>query len=145
MTRHSLLFFALLGTACGATPPTAPDAVPVQPPPTAGPPASGSRLARGMFTGAGGHVARGDVSLTVSEGTAVLELSSTFRASGVPDPVLYAGSSADPNFGQALRIGRHAATGAQRFAFAWSGSALPAFVILWCDRFNVPVGYAALE
>jgi hypothetical protein len=145
MNQGVSLVGLLLVTACGATPPTAPDATPVDGTPMMGAPGSDARITRGTLMGAGRYSARGEVTLTVSAGMAVLELGEGFSASGVPDPVLYVGSSADPNFGNALRIGRYQSSGTQRFAFVLPEGTDARFAILWCDRFNVPVGFAALR
>lgn len=143
-TPHALLLGIVL-TGCGATPPTAPDAVPIIPPPEGEGTPGAIRVLRGSFTGAGQYAARGNVTVTVRDGSVTIDLSDDFSASGVPDPVLYIGSSADPNLGTALRIGPYVAVGAQRFSIARPSGPLPRFVMLWCDRFNAPVGYAALN
>lgn len=145
MNRLPRIALGVLLMGCGATPPTAPDAVPIIPAPeTEGLPGT-ARVLRGTFTGAGQYMAQGEVTVTVRDGSVTIDLSSGFRASGVPDPVLYIGSAADPNTGGALRIGRYVASGAQRFTIALPSGPLPRFVMLWCDRFNAPVGYAALS
>lgn len=144
MNRLPRIALGMLLVGCGATPPTAPDAVPITPPPeTEGLPST-ARVLRGTFIGAGQYMAEGEVTVTVRDGSMTIDLSTGFRASGVPDPVLYTGSAANPNNGGALRIGRYNALGAQRFTVALPSGPLPSFVILWCDRFNLPIGYAAV-
>jgi hypothetical protein len=97
--------------------------------------------------GAGRYSARGTATLTLVGGTAVLELGSEFQSSSVPDPVIYVGTTADPNFGTAYRIGRYRTSGAQRFVFSLPPAAAAGtrYVMLWCDAFNAPVGYALLQ
>lgn len=141
----SVLALVLLMTGCGATPPTAPDAERLPTPPMMEGPAPNSAITRGTFMGAGSYSAQGAVTLTVANGSAVLEVAQGFRASSVPDPVVYVGSSTNPNVGTALRIGSYRSTGAQQFAFTLPSGAATRYVILWCDRFNVPVGFAELR
>jgi hypothetical protein len=139
----TMLAFAL---GCGASAPTAPNAEPIIGTPEAPPPGTSARVTAGTLMGAGRYQARGTARLTVTGSVAILELDPDFRASAVPDPVLYIGTTADPNVGSALRIGRFRPSGAQRFAFALSPAqaASVRFVMLWCDAFNAPVGYAEL-
>lgn len=141
----SVLALALLLAGCGASPPTAPDAERLPTPPMMEGPAPNSAITRGTFMGAGSYSAQGAVTLTVTNGSAVLTIAAGFRASSIPDPVLYVGSSPNPNFGTPLRIGSYRATGEQQFAFTLPPGAATRYVILWCDRFNVPVGYAELR
>ncbi len=136
-----------IAAGCGATPPTAPNAEPIVGPPASPGPGAASTTTRGALMGAGRYSARGTATLTRTGSTAVLELGADFQASSVPDPVIYVGSTADPNSGTALRIGRFQSSGSQRFTFSLppAVAAGTRYVMLWCDAFNAPVGFALLN
>lgn len=133
---------ALALVACGATPPTAPDAEAL-PVPTAAVPTSAARS--GTFVGVGGHQARGSARLTITDTVAVVELSADFRVDAVPGPFVYVNTTSDANTGQPLRVSAlRSNNGAQSYAFRVPRSVIYTHVLVWCDPFNVGVGEARL-
>lgn len=114
-------------------PPTAPDAVPLDPGasvPT-GPAASG----RWMRTG---YTVTGTASLIIEGTTARLDLSSDFSIGQAPGPTLYLNTVSNPNMGQPLRIGAlRNRTGAQSYTFQVPAGVRYTRIIIWCDPFNV--------
>ncbi len=102
--RH-LFAGAILLVGCSATPPTAPDANPIDPgtPPPAGTPA------QGRFAGADGHRGVGAVSLTLVDGQALLEFGTDFGVSGVRGPFVYVNTTNERQHRNAAPRGRLAA------------------------------------
>lgn len=135
------LLGALLLAGCSATPPTAPDAPPLDP---EGPPPPGAAV-EGRFEGAGGHRGAGSMRLTIGNGAGLLELGSDFSVSTVPGPFIYLNTTNDPNTGTPLRVAELARdSGAQRYAFEVPAGVRYTWVLVWCDPFNVPVAEAAI-
>lgn len=142
MTRVLALLASVPLIACGATPPTAPDAE-VLPVPAAGVPTSAVRS--GTFSGAGGHQARGTVRLSISDTVGVIEFSADFRVDAVPGPFVYVNTTANANTGQPLRVSAlRSSDGAQMYAFRVAPGVNYTYVLVWCDPFNVGVGEARL-
>ncbi len=140
----------LLLAGCSITPPTAPDAVPVDPstPPGPGqpPPTGTTLLLSGRFSGLAGHSARGGVTVSVSGNVATITLDSTFSSTSVPDPYLYLNTTANANAGQPIRIARLSSRmGAQVYAARIPTGVIYSHVLVWCDAFNVGVGAAGLS
>lgn len=154
----------LLG-ACGATPPTATDAVLVDP--TTLPPGGGTGGGTGMggggvdttttpggggstgtavgtFRGVG-HIGTGSVRFTVADGIGTLEFSSDFAVSGVPGPFVYLNTTNNANVGSPLRISAlRSASGAQSYSFQLPANVAYRYVLIWCDPFNTAVAEALL-
>ena len=64
----------------------------------------------------------------------------------MPDPQLYLNTEPDPNRGRPLRFARlRSFSGAQSYTFRVPADAAYTYVLLWCDRYNVGVGIAALD
>ncbi len=126
--------------ACGATPPTAPDAStldPAQPPPAGVP-------TEGRFVGVG-HEGQGTASLVVAEGRARLVFSSDFVVTQTPGPYVYLNTANDPNRGQPLRVAAlKSSRGAQQYDFMVPAGVRYTYVLIWCDPFNVPVAEAPI-
>lgn len=137
----------LLLAGCGITPPTAPDAMPIDPrdPPPPGTPGT-AVVQAGSFVGLAGHSARGGVTVSVSGDAVTITLDSTFSSTSVPDPYLYLNTTANANTGQPLRISRLGSRlGAQVYAARIPIGIDYSHVLVWCDAFNVGVGAAGLS
>jgi Electron transfer DM13 len=142
---RSLLSFALpvLALACGgASAPTAPDAVQVQPPLAGGGltgPAVSGRLVKT------GYTVTGTATLRIANGIGQLDLSSDYAIMQTPGPFLYLNTTNNPNSGSPLRIATvKNLTGAQRFTFSVPAGVDYSWVIIWCDPFNVAMAEARL-
>ncbi len=143
---------AALGS-CSATPPTAPDAEPLPPSPFdgsggsngGGDGAGGPAGATGRFGGLAGHSASGGVTFRMGDAGGELIFGEDFRSSPVPDPHVYVATEPDANRGDRLRIAPlHRSSGAQQYAFRLPEGSSYAYVLVWCDRYNVGVGAARL-
>ncbi len=134
----------LLLAGCGITPPTAPDAMPIDPLP---PDTLGTTIAQaGSFVGLAGHSARGGVTVSISGNAVTITLDSTFSSTSVPDPYLYLNTTANANTGQPLRISRLVSRlGAQVYTVRIPAGVAYSHVLVWCDAFNVGVGAASLS
>jgi hypothetical protein len=134
----------LLLAGCGITPPTAPDAMPIDPPP---PDTVGAAVVQaGSFVGLAGHSARGGVTVSISGNAATITLDSTFSSTSVPDPYVYLNTTANANTGQPLRISRLGSRlGAQVYTVRIPVGVAYSHVLVWCDAFNVGVGAAVLS
>lgn len=134
----------LLGSACGAETPMAPNAEEVEEVPEDIP---ASRTSVGTFTGLAGHAAQGRVTFTVRGDVGTITFHDSFSSSSVPDPWVYVNTNDDANQGSALRVARlRMASGGQQYSFRIPADG-PAYryVLVWCDRYNVGVGAAALD
>ncbi len=132
---------AILVIGCSATPPTAPDAAPIDPGTL---PAAGTPV-KGRIAGAGGHQGAGAVSLTVVDGQALLEFGADFGVSGVPGPFVYVNTTNNANTGTPLRVAAlQRNSGAQRYAFQVPVGVSYTWVLVWCDPFNTPVAEASI-
>ncbi|MEO5800307.1 MAG: DM13 domain-containing protein [Gemmatimonadales bacterium] len=159
----SLATAALVLGACGATPPTAPDAVLLNPttPPTGGGSGGnggsggdqdtttaggggGTETAIGTFRGIG-HTGRGTVRFSLANGVGTLEFSSDFAVSGVPGPYVYLNTTNNANTGAPLRISAlRSTTGAQSYSFQLPAGVTYRYVLIWCDPFNTAVAEAVI-
>ena len=134
--RTSGLLSLLFAVACNdATPPAAPDAVPVDP--GSGVPTAPSASGRWVRTG---YAVTGTASLSLAGTTARLDLSSDFSIGQAPGPTLYLNTQSNPNGGAPLRIGAlRSARGAQSYSFLVPAGVRYTRIIIWCDPFNVPM------
>lgn len=144
MRRTILAGFVLVSTtvvACNsAVPPTAPDAMLVEPGMTR-PPVAG---VTGRWTGVG-HAAQGSVRVSVESGVARLDFSDDFSVSAVPGPFVYVNTTNNANTGRPLRVAAlRSNAGAQSYAFQLPGGASYTWVLIWCDPYNVPVAEASI-
>jgi hypothetical protein len=108
-------------------------------------PGAAAPLGTGMFTGASSHETSGSVTVTEQGGQYVIELGDDFSLDGAPDPYVALGSQTKPIEGGLIAVLR-SNTGAQRYAV----DASPALdgatqVIIWCERYSVPLGVATIE
>jgi hypothetical protein len=139
-----LVAFSLpLLMACGgATPPTAADAVVIQPPNMSGGltgPAVSGRLTRT------GYNVTGTATLRIENGVGQLDLSSDYSIMQTPGPYLYLNTTNNPNTGTPLRIANiRNVSGAQRYTFSVPAGVNYTWVIIWCDPFNVAMAEARL-
>ncbi len=144
MRRTILAGLVIVSTtvaACNsAVPPTAPDAMVVEP--------GMSRPAGTGVTGrwAGvGHAARGSVRVSVENGVTRLDFSDDFSVSAVPGPFVYVNTTNDANTGRPLRVAALRSTaGAQSYAFQLPDAASYTWVLVWCDPYNVPVAESSI-
>lgn len=129
--------------ACGgASAPTAPDALQIQPP-IAGNGLSGAALsARLVKTG---YNVTGTATLRIANGVGQLDLSSDYSLAQTPGPYLYLNTTNNPNSGSPLRVASvKNVSGAQRYTFAVPAGVTYSWVIIWCDPFNVAMAEAKL-
>lgn len=138
----SVMLAALAVGACNrATPPTAPNAQPADigaPPPT-------SSTVLGRFAGAGGHSGQGSVTFSGQNGIGRLDFSADFSVSGVPGPYVYLNTTNNANTGRPLRVAAlKSNSGAQTYSFQLPTGVTYAFVLIWCDPYNVPVAEATV-
>ncbi len=94
-----------------------------------------------------GYAVTGRVTLVIDGNTARLDLSSDFSIGQAPGPTLYINTTNNPNSGQPLRIGTlRSNSGAQSYSFQIpAGAPRYAWVIIWCDPFNVAMAEARLQ
>ena len=138
----SMILVAALVGGCGnnATPPTAPNAVPLAPDASA-PAGAGVTAA---FKPAG-HAATGSATLVVANGAARLTFSADFSTDQVPGPYVYLNTTNNPNSGQPLRVGAlKSRKGAQEYTFSVPSGVRYEYVVLWCDPFNVGMAEAKI-
>jgi Electron transfer DM13 len=129
-TRNAVILLALLAACSSASPPTAPDAVPVVP-------GTGMMVPMGMGVSGRFVKTRYDVGL--------IELSSDFSIDQTPGPFLYLNTTNNPNTGQPIRIASlRGKSGAQRFTFNVPAGVRYSWLVIWCDPFNVPMAEAAI-
>lgn len=137
----SLLALLPLMAACGATPPLAPDADEVDPPST-----TGQNVRTGTFQGLAGHHGSGTVKVSMAGDTAIIEFQADFSSTQAPGPYVYLNTGTDANEGQPIRIAALAsASGAQTYAAVVPTDVEYAYVLVWCDPFNVGIAAAKLE
>jgi Electron transfer DM13 len=141
MHHRFLILAAVALVACsGATPPTAPDAVPVDP----GLPAPVGPSVVGKFVKTRYDVT-GTATLVIQNGVGQLDLSSDFSIMQTPGPYLYLNTTNNANSGQPLRIATlKSRSGAQRYTFTVPAGVRYSWVLIWCDPFNVPMAEAAI-
>lgn len=132
---------ALVLVGCGATAPTAPNALPVTP--GSMPPPAGTGVL-GNFVGVG-HQGRGSVRFAVANGVGRLDFSADFSVTPVPGPFVYLNTTNNANTGRPLRVAALTSnTGAQSYVFQVPAGVSYTFVLVWCDPNNVPVAEAAI-
>jgi hypothetical protein len=137
---RAILFTALAACGNSASPPTAPDAVPVAP--GTGVPMGPAVTGRFVKTG---YAVTGTASLVVENGIAKLDFSSDFGIAQTPGPYVYLNTTSDPNSGTPLRIGvLKSRTGAQSYTFVVPAGVKYQKVLIWCDPFNVAMAEATL-
>ena len=130
-----------LGACKSAVPPTAPDAMLVEPG-MAPPPVT--TIVPGRWVGVG-HSARGSVRYSVQNGVARLDFSDDFSVSGVPGPFVYVNTTNNANTGKPLRVSAlRSNAGAQSYSFTLPAGATYSWVLVWCDPFNVAVAEAQI-
>ena len=109
------------------------------------PPAAAAPLGAGMFSGASSHKTSGSVTVTNQGGQYVIELGGDFSFDGAPDPYVALGKGDRPLEGGLVAV-LTSNEGAQRYAID-AGPALDAAtqVIIWCKKYALPLGVAAIE
>jgi Electron transfer DM13 len=137
----SLLLTTVFISACNsATPPTAVDAAPLVP--DAAIPSGNGVTAAFKPTG---HAATGSATLTIVNGAARLTFSPDFSTDQVPGPFVYLNTTNNANTGKPLRVAAlKSRNGAQEYLFTVPAGVTYAFVLLWCDPFNVSMAEAKL-
>lgn len=131
--------------SCGnATPPTAPDAVRVDPPPAMNGGGLSGPFVSGRLVKTGYNVS-GTVTLRIENGVGQLDLSSDYALAQTPGPFLYLNTTNNPNTGTPLRVASvRSLSGAQRFTFSVPPGVNYTWAIIWCDPFNVAMAEARL-
>ena len=130
----SLGVVLLVAVGCNsASPPTAPDAAPVDP---------GSGAPTGLGVSGNwirtGYAVTGRATLVIEGSTARLDFSSDFAIAQTPGPVVYLNTTSNPNAGQPLRVGAlRNRQGAQSYLFQVPMGVRYTRIIIWCDPFNV--------
>ena len=108
-------------------------------------PAMAEPIGSGVFQGASNHKTSGAVTITKQDGQYVIELGGDFSFDGAPDPYVSLGTGKRPlegGLGSVLASNK----GAQRYvidATAVLGGATQ--VIIWCKKYAVPLGVAAIQ
>ena len=108
-------------------------------------PAAAEPLGSGRFSGASSHTTSGSVTVTKQNGQYIIDLGDDFSFDGAPDPYVALGNGDRPLEGGLVAV-LGANTGAQRYAID-AGPALDGAtqVIIWCKKYAVPLGVAAIE
>jgi len=141
MRISALLVVAPFVLACsGAEPPTAPNALPVEP---------GVAAPMGVATNGiwkkTGYAVTGTVQVVAANGVAQLRMSSDFSVAQTPGPVVYLNTTNNPNTGQPLRVGvLKSRNGAQDYTFQVPAGVRYSWVLIWCDPFNAAMAEAAI-
>jgi hypothetical protein len=124
----------LVSVGCSdVSPPTAPDAAPVDPATSApmGVGVSGNWVRTG-------YAVAGRATLVIEGNTAQLDFSSNFSIAQTPGAIVYLNTTSNPNMGQPLRIGAlRSFQGAQSYRFQVPLGVRYTRIIIWCDPFNV--------
>lgn len=99
----------------------------------------------GSFTGASNHVTKGTASIVQKADGWYVEVADNFWFDGAPDPKLALGNGGRVDKATLVENLR-SNTGAQSYKLPASvdGSKYDS-VILWCERFSVPLGKAAVK
>jgi hypothetical protein len=98
----------------------------------------------GQFTGASNHVTTGGVTITQDASGYIVTLGPSFFLDGAPDPKVGFGTNGTYVDGTLLGA-LESTTGAQSFRVP-AGLDISGFtdVFIWCEKFSVPLGVAAL-
>jgi Electron transfer DM13 len=135
----SLVVCVVLAACSKASPPTAPDAAPIQP--DAGPigPGVTANFVRVQYN------VTGTATLAVANGVAKLDFSSNFSIMQTPGPFVYINTTNNPNTGSPLRVAAlKSLTGAQTYTFAVPAGVRYTHILIWCDPFNVAMAQAVI-
>ncbi|MBC8240182.1 MAG: DM13 domain-containing protein [Alphaproteobacteria bacterium] len=102
-------------------------------------------LGMGEFTGASGHETSGSVTVTKQDGRYVISFAGNFSLDGAPDPYVSLGKGNKPLAGGLIAILK-SHKGAQSYAVD-TGKILDGSnqVIIWCKKYAVPLGVAAIK
>jgi len=102
-------------------------------------------LGMGEFTGASGHETSGSVTVTKQDGRYVVSLAGNFSLDGAPDPYVSLGKGNRPLEGGLIAMLK-SHKGAQSYAID-AGKVLDGSnqVIIWCKKYAVPLGVAAIK
>ncbi|NQW11143.1 MAG: DM13 domain-containing protein [Alphaproteobacteria bacterium] len=99
----------------------------------------------GGFTGASGHVTKGTATIVQKADGWYIEVANDFWFDGAPDPKLALGNGGQVDKATLLENLR-SNTGAQSYKLpkGINGAAYDS-VILWCEKFSVPLGKASVK
>lgn len=106
---------------------------------------AGTVLATGKFTGASNHATTGGVTVLRTDSGLLVILEPDFSFDGAPDPKVGFGN--DGTYDPKSQLG-HLAGNAGLQVYAVPASVDPGRyneVYIWCERYGVPLGVAALE
>lgn len=122
----------------------APQAAADTPATTAAPAAQPVQLSTGRFVGLDGHRGAGEAGIFRLPGGEAIVAFRDLSVSSVPDPVLYLVPGADrESKANGIRLGRFDA-GKERYEIpAGTDLSGPVTVLIWCERFAVPVAGAS--
>ena len=108
-------------------------------------PLAAAPLGVGLFTGASSHTTSGSVTVTKQGGRYIIVLGGDFSLDGAPDPYVALGKGKKPLKGGLIAVLK-SNKGAQRYAVDASADLDAATqVIIWCKKYAVPLGIAAIE
>lgn len=106
-------------------------------------PADGEKIASGTLAGRSDHATSGTASLVETDDGVVLVLGPDFSFDGAPDPKVGLGRAGEDR--PAVLLAPLASdNGAQAYTLPAEVSNLDA-IWLWCELFDVPLGYAQVE
>ena len=102
-------------------------------------------LAQGAFHGASGHKTWGDVVVLKSTDGAQVVLQSNFNFDGAPDPKV--GFGAGGTYDRASQLAPLASNTGEQVYDVPAGLDLTRYdeIYIWCERYSVPLGVAALK
>lgn len=133
----SVAVLSILAGGCNsAVPPTAPNAMAVEPGMSQPPAGNG---VSGTWVGVG-HGVRGSVRFSALNGVGRLDFSDDFSVAAVPGPFVYVNTTNNPNSGRPLRVSAlRSNRGAQSYTFQLPAGASYTWILIWCDPFNTGV------
>ncbi|MEO1206307.1 MAG: DM13 domain-containing protein [Pseudomonadota bacterium] len=133
----ALLTLLVIATLAAITPTQAEDAIRVVEQPT------GAVVYTASFTGAGGHVTTGAVTIETKGGKTIVTLGEDFSLDGAPDPKLAFGKNGYAKDTIFTKLKNH--KGAQVYEVPGTINVADYNELwLWCEKFNVPLGLAKL-
>ena len=108
-------------------------------------PAAAEPLGAGAFSGASSHTTSGSVTVSKQGGRYVIDLGADFSLDGAPDPYVALGAGNKP-----LEGGLGAVLASNKGAGRYVIDATAALdgadqVIIWCKKYAVPLGIAAIQ
>ncbi len=102
-------------------------------------------LGQGAFRGASGHTTSGDVVVLKSTGGAQVVLQSNFKFDGAPDPQVGFGTGG--TYDRASQLAPLASNTGEQVYDVPAALDLTRYdeIYIWCEKYSVPLGVAALK